>query len=492
MILLLLISFITPVFLGLAIVSLLWPKTVSLFSNFLLKLCLAIGLGMGISSCLFFLWLAFLPSPGNFFLTFALPEILILIFVFLGALFVLRRKNKDCPQKNIELNNNLDKSGLILPLVFFFLLIVAITYFIRISVQNPQGGWDAWAIWNLHAKFLFAGATHFRDMFSSILSYSHTDYPLLLPAIIARGWKFIGRETATVPVVVALIFTFLTVGLLFTATKILRGKKQAFLAGIVLLATFTFIGHGTSQYADIPLGFYILAAITLSCLYDQKPQANASFLILAGLAAGLAGWTKNEGLLFIAAIFISRLIVTTIYQGWKKFSHQALLILAGVLPVLIVIIFFKLKYAPPSDIFGSSSTAALADGQTLIQKLTDFWRYAVIFKAFVNQIINFNPIIISLPLILFIYLFIVRVNIKRKDIPALAVPSLAIGLTSIGYFFVYLVSSQDLAWYLNTSLYRLFLQLWPSLVFIFFLVASIPEQMLLPKRKKLNKKSIVI
>ena len=43
-----------------------------------------------------------------------------------------------------------------------------------------------------------------------------------------------------------------------------------------------------------------------------------SAVILAGLAAGLSSWTKNEGLLFFILVVLTRLILMTCTDGWKK------------------------------------------------------------------------------------------------------------------------------------------------------------------------------
>ncbi|MEK6534682.1 MAG: hypothetical protein AABZ40_03350, partial [Thermodesulfobacteriota bacterium] len=44
-----------------------------------------------------------------------------------------------------------------------------------------------------------------------------------------------------------------------------------------------------------------------------------------------------------------------------------------------------------------------------------------------------------------------------------------------GYFFVYVTTPLDLGYHLATSLNRLFLQLWPSVIFLFFMAAGAPE-----------------
>ena len=41
-------------------------------------------------------------------------------------------------------------------------------------------------------------------------------------------------------------------------------------------------------------------------------------------------------------------------------------------------------------------------------------------------------------------------------------------MTLAGYFFIYLITPRDIYWHLRFSLNRLFLQLWPSAIFLFF------------------------
>jgi len=42
-------------------------------------------------------------------------------------------------------------------------------------------------------------------------------------------------------------------------------------------------------------------------------------------------------------------------------------------------------------------------------------------------------------------------------------------LTLCGYFAVYVITPNELYWHLRFSLNRLFLQLWPAVIFLFFL-----------------------
>jgi len=80
---------------------------------------------------------------------------------------------------------------------------LAVTSFAATSRVFPHAGWDAWAIWNIRARFLFRTEPgQWTDAFADQLSYSHPDYPLLLPLSVSRAWTFIGEETVLVPILI--------------------------------------------------------------------------------------------------------------------------------------------------------------------------------------------------------------------------------------------------------------------------------------------------
>ena len=142
-----------------------------------------------------------------------------------------------------------------------------------ISFLYPHGNWDAWAIWNNRARFIFrAAAEYWKDGFNPLLGWSHPDYPLLLPLSIARCWFYLGAEKLWVPSAMAFIFTLITTGMLVSSLSLLKNRSQGYVAGILLLGTSFYLIHGASQYADIPLAFYFLSGIVLLSLSDQKPS----------------------------------------------------------------------------------------------------------------------------------------------------------------------------------------------------------------------------
>src|ERR1019366_8764917 len=95
-----------------------------------------------------------------------------------------------------------------------------------------------------------------------------------------------------------------TVGLLVAATMRLRAPVIALVGGLVLLGTPFFVTFASNEHADIPLGFFMLATLVLIALGGRASEA-WGLPALAGLTAGLAAWTKNEGLLFAVVIVVA-------------------------------------------------------------------------------------------------------------------------------------------------------------------------------------------
>ncbi len=462
----LILSLIVPPLIGFLLISLLWPIQGAVRSQLLIKSSLALGLGLGVSSCTFFLWsVVFYPSSAGF------PIVEAALVIVLTVVFsYVRRTRKDSsatppfgPISNL-------RTHWILSTCFYISLIAAVIALMLSSIKNPHGEWDAWAIWNMRARFIFRGGDHWTDAFSGLLYWSHPDYPLLVPGLIARCWNYVGQETVIVPALVSMLFTLATVGLLSSSVTVFRGKSQGLLAGLTLLGTPLFIEQGTSQLVDIPLSFFFLATIALFRLQEKLVENNRRFLFLAGMAAGLSAWTKNEGLLFLGSIMVTHLMVRVCVREWKVYLRQMLVFATGLAPVLTIFLYYKTQLAPPNDLLSAlGSEASLA-------RLVDLSRYWVVGKAFAVEAAHFGKGFFSVTFLLVSYLLLLGINGEEKETPDIVAALMTLGTLLVGYFFAYIIIPYELHWSLTTSLSRLFLQLWPSLLLVFFLAVKTPEQ----------------
>ena len=122
----------------------------------------------------------------------------------------------------------------LLVLVFGACLIPVLLTFMEVVQANPYGDWDAWAIWNLRAKYLAGPGETWRYAVSPLLTLTHPDYPLLTSGFIAHAWKAGGGQTTnTIPIASALLFAGSALALLVASLALLRGPSLGLLAGLV-------------------------------------------------------------------------------------------------------------------------------------------------------------------------------------------------------------------------------------------------------------------
>ena len=453
---------------GYVCLRLLLPRARTSYLNFFTEVCLAFGLGIGVSSCVFFVCLL-VSSNGSSWLFFTEGAIL-----SAGSLFLLgfsksfnRRSSRSYePATNVE---SLPQLRFFAPLVYATTAF-SLAVFLMYSFDARHGEYDGWEIWNMRARFLFRGGSHWADGFTNLLDYSHPDYPLLIPASIARSWFYGGVETQITAITIALAFTFGTIALLTFSLWQLRSKSQGLLAGLALVGTPFFIIHGASQYADVPLGFYYLATLVVLNLHEQV-QSGPKPLVLAGITAGLSAWTKNEGVLFVGCIVLALVALSVASKGWKHCLDRLAPFCLGLFPILAVVAYFKITLAPPNDIVSGQGLAAT------LERLLTLSRYWDIGKAFVEQLFSFgvwHPYT-NIPLLLGFYFLLLGVDFSQWSI-GVGVCVAALVLMVMAYFMTYLVTPRPLQWHLMTSLNRLCLQLWPSFLFTYFLIVRTPER----------------
>ncbi len=448
-----------PLLIGFFIIRCLLNFQVVRGAHLLLEISLAWGLGMGISSVLAFFWLIVFKSWNQ-------GLMILELSIFLVVLLLATYLKSSRARQTLQLASSLSpaKDSLLLVISFYLFLIYALFMFLILVYINPHGRWDAWYIWNVRARFLYR-AKDWIDAFSPLLA--HSDYPPLLPLNIARCWFQIKQETIVVPALLSLLFTFGSVGIIVSSFFIICDRIKGYLAGLILMGTPFFIFLGADQIADNPLAFYFLATMVLFYLYDMDQKIGVGLLVLAGTMAGFSGWTKNEGLLFIIAIPLARLFVPK--QPWGTYGKTMIFFLMGIFPILFTIIIFKSYIAPPNDLWGHQGL------DTLFKNLVDLTRYLQIGKAFGLTLYNFGywPSI-SLNLLLIIYGYMFGFSWVRLRGDLLSLLALFLIMFS-GYFFVFVFSPQDLSWHLRTALERLFLQFWPSFLFIYFLLMPSPS-----------------
>lgn len=428
-------AFLIAWLLGSLIVAVMSPPPRRLRDELGLILSLGLIVGLGASSVIFFGVSLVTHRP-------AWPAAAIeIILVFALAVILARRADSPASPAIPATATPLSWLHWSLATVLVQAIVVGGVVISRAFRTEPFGGWDGWAIWNLQARAMVRAGTDWPALLATPeLSWTHPDYPKLVSASVARLWSWSGAESAGATGLVSVAFAAAILGVLFCTLARLRGRTPALLTGLLLVSTPFFLSFAPNQHADLPLAACLLAAVALCALGERWA--------LAGLCAGFAAWTKNEGLLF-AAVF-------ALAGGWQARRsdqrHALTKLLAGLALALAPVLWLKLVLAPPNDLLASPL------GPRLAQLLAPD-RHRLILEVLWRDLRGFGEWRM-LPFFAMALPFAAWRARSRLPAGARLLPVM-LGSMLAGYYVVYLLSPQTLAWHLDTSLVRLLLQLWP-------------------------------
>jgi hypothetical protein len=396
------------------------------------------AVGIGLTSCLFFVLRLAIPGAPRLSIW---TEIALIAWTGYKSFRGKKPAAADTVIRPFPLNPLL--------LVALVLTLVVVTSAIAGAWDaNPQGSWDAWNIWNLRARFLLAGGQLAQRSWSPMPA-THSEYPLLLSAFVARCWAYGHSASVAVPIATSYFFLLALVALTTGGLALLRSQSLGLLVGLALLGTPTVLHEVPAQYADIPLACYLAGTLVLMLL---------DYPVLAGVFASMAAWTKDEGVLFLAVF----LAATGIFR-----PRQVLRIVAGALPVSLLVFSFKAVFVRgTTSLLGSSLPG-------LVPRLRDPSRYWRIMGAFGSEFAGmgldwYHPVLPLLALAI-----VLRFDRDRRRDQFFCGAIYASLL--LAYFCVYLITSNDLGWQLQTSLSRLLVQLWPCLLLAAFIGLRAPE-----------------
>lgn len=454
--------FLLPLLGGGLLVHLLWPeRDIKLL---VLKAFLGVGVGLGLSSLLYFIYmLAFAGQHWFVFLQMGL------VLALLTAA-IRRERDRGWPSRPrwhlTGVQNTLVFAALT---IFIISLLSTASYLLR----RKHGDWDAWMMFNRAARFVYRDQTAWLESFSSRMDpIFHADYPLLLAMNIASGWDTLGDETPHVPMIESALFAVACLGLAVSALASVKSVGQASLGLIILWGTPSLVNEGARQQADVPLAFFILATAILIHLYviHEKP----GLIVLAGMTAGLAAWTKNEGGLFVFAAALGLALAFLPQQPWRMLRWYLL----GLAVPLVIVAYFKMFLAPPSDVLSN-------DASRSIQQALDASRHVEVLGFFGREFLLFggwkiSTLAIGILPVLLIYFLLFHASIEKSRRNVYIAWMTILAIQALGYYAIYLITPYDLAWHLQYSAQRIIVQIFPLVTFMILSASQTPETVLEP------------
>jgi hypothetical protein len=452
------LSLILPLAAGWAIATALWPE-----SLLILRFALSLASGLGLAGTTYLAALALTNSSQS---SLTASE-LVLLGVFVLVMF--RGRKVSAGESNAKTHPPRNSANPKILAAGILVLAVASGALFFVADYSGAGGWDAVALWNTKARFIYRSTAAPLDRITDPES-EHPDYPLLLPSMVAREWQYAGRDSRVFPLGIAVLFTILTFTVMVGGLRRVSGGSQAWLAGCVLLGTPFFLQHGVSQYADIVLCCFITTTVVAFCVHDAIPGSSWRLPLLAGLMAGFAACTKNEGLLFVLIVAVSRLLLLL----WRKAGWAGVreigVFSAGASSGLIALVLFKSLHSPPNPIVGNLT------GPVIMGHIQSYAFHATIWKGFAREFHDFGAWwIYPVPLLLIHFIFSRIGAVKRLGFQSWPMPALVLLGMIAGYYAVYMFGPADLEWQISTSLSRLLLQIWPTALVLYATASSSPN-----------------
>ena len=452
---------------GFFLTCVLWPPGRGVRGALALRAVLSVGLGLGVSSCISFICLV-LAGPSVMVLLSVELGVLVCLAVVFGYAFLTSQESSagavgPSPQ-------SASRTKAILLVGVLVLVVLGVVSFSWMALMKPHGDWDAYVSWNLRARFLFRGGAEWQRAFSPLVPRSCPGYPVFLPALVARCWHYVGTDVVAAPVGVAALFTFGVVALGFAALRALRDTVQGLLAAAVLLGTPYLLMHGTSQYSDVPMAFFLLGTAVLLTLANRFAESRRGLLVLAGFMCGLAVTTKHEGMLFVLGLTVVAVVWLIRSRDRKSCLTRIGAFAAGLALPLLLFIYLKTALAPKANYMVAGMRTP-----DVLRRLGDLSRYGYIAKSFLEQIFNVSRWC-ALPLVLVFYLLLAGTRTDSRDRPGIRTAAYVLAVMVLGQFIVYLITTDKIEWHVTYSIDRFLLQLWPTAVFVILLAARTPAE----------------
>jgi hypothetical protein len=322
-----------------------------------------------------------------------------------------------------------------------------------VALSTPLSDWDAFAIWGFKAKVLIHEAlrptpAYFHDL---TLSYSHLDYPLMLPFLTAGAYAAMGTIDDQTGKIVSAFLDILVVPMVYLG---LRWKLQrlpaACLAAIpaLLPVMFRYAGAGS---ADVPLAMFYAGSILYVVRWIDQQQGKD--LILAILFSTFAAFTKNEGLV-LALANGAVMLGFGLWHGPRRAWMGALAFFAGLLALDAAWLIWNRGLPRTFEDYGSKLLSPLL--------LSNLPRLKQIIPTMMLQTVEFH-IWGLMWLMAGVMAWLGWRAFARRYVLALW---LLLGLHLLSYVLAYMVTPWDFNVLVPMTMYRLLLHTVPAVILL--------------------------
>jgi hypothetical protein len=230
-------------------------------------------------------------------------------------------------------------------------IIFEIAYAFFRALIKPIESYDAIAIYAIRSKIFFLAKSIPKDYFSSIAKlFPHADYPMNIQLFETFLYSAMGSLNDQLVKIIFPLFFAAILCVFYFAVRRFAGRTYALCFTFILASVPHFNNYATNAYLEVPLAFYIFVS-GIFLLRWAEDNGSTPALILSAVAAALAGWTKNEGLMY--CVIYAGLVFLTVASKLGKVSRKdifnALLYSGIILCILLPWALIKSKWHIVND-----------------------------------------------------------------------------------------------------------------------------------------------
>jgi hypothetical protein len=303
---------------------------------------------------------------------------------------------------------------------------------------KPLVDWDSWTMWTMKAKALvMLGGLDPRLFAGQAYRPLHLDYPLLMPALEAMDFRFMGKFDTQV---IHLQAWCLLVGFVIAVAQLLRDRVPpivlwpALLLVVVAPSLERQVASGSS---DVPMAlFFTLAALAgWRFVTDRDTQS----IVLMALFSSAAAAIKQEGGPFVLGLLLVIIVFT---RASRSAVIAAAVVIAGIVPWPM---WLRIHHAIHTN--GGIPTAKVFDFAYMTGRIG---RLGPATEGMARQAFKPSSWLLMLPAALLVVVLRLWANDRRSAGFVLSV----IGLVTAAVLWAYWIGAPDVHWYVTHSARR--------------------------------------
>lgn len=324
---------------------------------------------------------------------------------------------------------------------------------------KPMEAYDAIAIYAIKAKAFYLASSIPQDFFYNLaLFLPHPDYPLNIPLAETFVYLFLGSLNDQLVKIIFPLFFVGILGILYSGIRRFASNAYALLFTFILASIPQFSSYAANGYLDIVLAYYYFASALFLFLWFKNVR-DYQFLLVSGIMAGLAAWTKNEGSMYC----VINIVLIAIYLLENRANvtiRKSIIYLCGYIFVVLILLSGWLWIKTSAHLVNDEIDLARLNPYNLSGQYSRIWP---IIYEFQKQFLGPK----KWNIVWIIFIFLLLGGIKRAFSKDIKYITLSIFFAFGGYILIYMITSQNIAWHLSSTASRFFIHFLPVVIYWF-------------------------